>query len=203
MIYISNDFKSIFFINYKCCFSSFETLLKEGKIKRWNPEIKIKEDINFYIIIRHPLTRLLSFFNDKFISSINNDQHNKQISQITMCDFYNKDKLYSMKMTFSDFVNAIQRGYNDCHIIQQSNILKQFNVLNKYNKNINFIKLESKNFHKKVSSLIGYEFIQINTTKNMLNNNKKATINDINEKDLNYIYSIYKKDYTIFEYDKN
>ena len=32
----------------------------------------------------------------------------------------------------------------------------------------------------------------------------KVTIHkSLNNKDLNFIYSIYKKDYTIFEYDKN
>lgn len=39
MIYYTNNFKEIFLINYKCCFSSFDELFKNNKINKYTKKI--------------------------------------------------------------------------------------------------------------------------------------------------------------------
>ena len=72
MIYITKDFKNIFFINLKCGYSTFENMVKNNQILKLNihyDNSKLNEtiinnidpDVKLFLIMRCPILHLWTF----------------------------------------------------------------------------------------------------------------------------------------------
>lgn len=195
MIYYTNNFKEIFLINYKCCFSSFDELFKNNKInkytkKNYNELIKkIKEHTKIYFIIREPLNRLKSFYNDKFKYCFDGTYVNcdEQYCQKNMYKYFNKNKIKNLNFSFNDMVSCIKNGYKDGHIKLQCELLN--NLIKK--ENCEIIKLEDNNFNNKIKSILGFELPRNNITKNKFDYS-------LTEENLKFIREFYKNDYILY-----
>jgi hypothetical protein len=205
MLYVTKNYTTLFYINFKCCYSTFYELVKKGHLISLDNNGKclnlalcraISNKItNVYIIVRSPYSRLLSFYNDKFLSCFMNNISCSQDCQNNMYKYFNKEKIATMKFTFSDLVQAIKMGYSDPHIYKQANILRQRIC----GKPINILKLEDPEFNDKLSKLLNTEIPKSNSTSSVEN---KITINDITQDDKEFIYNIYKSDFITFNYTK-
>jgi len=192
MIYITKNLSAILYVNLKCCYSSFEELYRKGKIlkidKNKEGEVLIskinKQFVKIYIIVRCPYKRLKSFYNDKFIKNINNPK--TQECQKNMYQYFDKDKLHSLQFSFSDFIDALKKGYNDPHIVVQSNIYKLRN-------RTQIIKMESPHFSDIIFNIIKSRLPHSNKTTY----DRKIVISELNKK---YIYDRYKIDFINFGY---
>ena len=95
MIYITLYYLKIFYINLKCCFSTFEDLVKHNKIIKLSPNYtneiykhlqdKISKNVNIYCIVKNPFHRFVSFYKDKFIECFKNKN-----ATITIFDRFGK-----------------------------------------------------------------------------------------------------------------
>lgn len=195
MLYLSLDKKNIFIINFKCCYSSFESLAKKKKILKVRSVYKISniEECKIWIITRHPYKRFLSFYKDKFIDSVISDNILRQSCQLNMLRFFNLKKITDKKMTISNLISAIKNGYKDSHLYLQSNVLKS-NFFK--SKKINFLKMEDKEFSNKCLSLIGSEIPKINST------NSGSLIKNLKSEEKSFLYDFYKDDFEKFSYEK-
>ena len=141
MIYITKDFKNIFFINLKCGYSTFENVLvKNNKILKLNINYdnsklnetilnKIDPDVKLFLIMRCPFSRICSFYQDKFIDCVKNS-NTEQWCHTLMYKHYNREIILQSKFTMSHLINAMKNGYNEGHIFPQSDIIK-YNVFKK------------------------------------------------------------------------
>lgn len=198
MLYITNDYKNIFFINLKCCYSSFENILvKKGRIIKLNKEYdnsilnqdileKIPDDVKLYLIVRSPYSRFCSFFQDKFINCIDID--NEQECHEIMYNYYDKEIIRSSEFTIKHLIDAMKRGYNEDHIIPQSNILK-YNI---FKKDITVLRLEDPHFYKECIPILKCMFPHDNYT----GGGKK--INMLSSEDRLFIDEYYKDDFIIY-----
>jgi hypothetical protein len=202
MIYITKDYKNIFFINLKCCYSLFENqLVKKGNIlklnKGYNNSLldetildKISEDVKLYLIIRSPYSRFCSFFIDKFISCFSN-KYNEQLCHKKMYDYYDKEHVTSSKFTIPELIDAMKRGYNEGHIYPQSDILK-YNI---FKKDITVLRLEDPTFTNKCRSILKCKF----PVDNYTGGGKKTSM--LSLEDTEFIKEYYKDDFTIYSMD--
>ena len=209
MIFMSNDKKNIFFINLKCAFSSFNDLVKQGKLKKishgWslacikNDEYKIKnlpKDVKFWMVVRCPYKRFLSFYRDKFINCFYkniNFKFRNQECQINMYKYFDKKKIENLEFKISDLIKSIKLGYFDGHLEHQNKIL-DCKLLENNKKKINFLKLESEDFNKNIKNLIGHQFVKSNSTSDL-------THITLSESEKKFVKDYYKKDFEIFNYD--
>jgi hypothetical protein len=207
MIYIKNDYTAMFYINYKCCYSSFEKMVSTGLVKRFNPVINSIETRNIlmnlcknnakqYIIVRSPYSLLVSFYNDKFLKCFDGTINKPiQICQQKMFNFVNPDKIKKLNFTFSEFITALKRGYMEDHIGYQSNIMSK--VLLKSQPTI--LKMDSGDFNNTMKSILKIDIPKSNTTNGVKN---KVTVGSISPIDKDFIYNFYKKDFAVFNYPK-
>lgn len=207
MIYIKNDFSAIFYINYKCCYSSFEKMVSNGLIIKFEPVINSPETRNIlmrlcknnakqYIIVRSPYSLLASFYNDKFLKCFDGTINKQtQICQQKMFNFVNPDKIKELQFTFPEFISTLKRGYMEDHIGYQSNILYKVLLASKPI----ILKMESDGFNSTINSILGFNIPISNTTNDVKN---KVTVNSISPTDKEFIYNFYKKDFMIFNYPK-
>jgi hypothetical protein len=205
MLYVTKNHTILFYINYKCCYSTFYELVQKGHIisldnngtclnlalcRTLSPKIT-----SVYIIVRSPYSRLISFYNDKFLKCFVKNKSVNQGCQKNMYKYFSKEKIASMNFTFSDLITAMKKGYSDPHIYKQSNILKQKITGNK----INILKMDDPDFNIKLSKMLNTEIPKSNSTETVEN---KITINDITQADKEYIYNLYKNDFITFNYSK-
>ena len=200
MIYITKDYRNIFFINLKCCFSSFErNLLEEDKILKLNIKwsnntldnemlSKIPEDVKLYIIIRNPISRFCSFYKDKFVACFNCEpKNNKQNCHICMYKYFSEEYILKKGLSISDIISAIKLGYNEGHISRQSDILK----CNIWNKDINIIRMEDPEFNNICKSIIGCEMPYVNSTEG-------NQIQELTVEDTDFLCEYYKADFELY-----
>lgn len=202
MIYVTKDYQHVFFINLKCGYSTFEKLYKTGKILKLNKEYqnnvfyseifdKINIDsVTIWTIMRNPLSRLCSFYKDKFYNCFleHNLQYRNQKCQIEMYKIYNKQKIENREFTISEFVDSINRGYIDDHIIPQSKLFS-FNL---FKKDINILQMEDIDFNKKCRDIIGIELLP---KENVTNSSNIVLM----ESDKDILIKIYKEDIESFQ----
>jgi hypothetical protein len=202
MLYITKDYKNIFFINFKCCFSLFENILvKKRKIlklnKGYNNSLldetildKIPEDVKLYLIIRSPYARLCSFYVDKFIACLNG-KYNEQWCHKKMYKYYDKELIMGSKITISQLIDAMKRGYIEDHIYPQSNILK-YNI---FKKDITILRLEDIDFTNNCRSILKCKF----PVDHYTGGGKKINILSLEDKE--FIEEYYKDDFELYEKD--
>ena len=201
--FISTDYKNIFIINFKCGFSSFCKLIKLGKV-RW---LDINEINNYplydiYLIVRNPYNRFLSFYNEKFVCAYNNthtqkenrvklSENNEQLCQKLLYKYHNKEDLFNMRFSITDFINCIKKGYKDYEGNEQSShMIKQSECIKKLKKNIKLkiIKIEDTHYSIILEKLLGVKFPHEN-------NNKSSNLMQLlSNKDKQFIYEYYKED---------
>ena len=145
MIYISNQLKNIFLVNFKVCYTTFQLLLYKNIVNIINDiDFSLYQDYEIYIIVRNPINRIESFYRDKILSVLRKEKKITQDSIKLMLDYFDEDYLLN-NFTISDLCNIIKKKYTEIHICCQSDIYKY--VLNKINnKKINIVKLEDKDF---------------------------------------------------------
>lgn len=202
MIYITKDYRNIFFINLKCCFSTFEDLVKNKKLYKisgmYNNIIdskiknKIKNDVKLYIIIRNPYNRFLSFYCDKFKYCFNGlyKDCDKQFCHKQIYKYYPESKIRNLNFEIDDLINCIKKGYWDCHLDHQNNIIKN----NIFGKKLIHLKMENENFNDILENIIGCKIIKSNSTSNL---KKQHILSDSNKL---YLYNLYYEDFKKFSY---
>ena len=200
MLYVTNDKKCIFIINYKCCYSTFEHLVKTNQIIRLlrkrkklkslsqiSSKIRGMKNYKLILITRNPYSRLLSFYFDKFINKIKKGQYNLEC-QTKMYKYFPLEYIKNGKFTFSNLIEAIKKGYDDKHVRSQSiilgkELLKEFTIL----------KMEEIDFSITLQALIGVENLPHK------NKTKKGNIT-ISNGDKKKIYKLYRSDFNNFNY---
>ncbi len=201
MIYVSKDFSSIFYVNFKCCYSSFELMFKMGLVYRFNRnnlrmiQIIRQKNPTQYVIVRSPYSRLVSFYNDKFLQCFDGTVNKQsQTCQQLMFRFVDQNKIKNLQFTFSEFINTLKRGYMEQHIHQQSNILASLVIKKPYI----VLKMDDPSFNDTMKNLLKCEMPKDNTTTYIKN---KMTVDQITPEDKDFIHKFYEKDFVIFKYD--
>lgn len=207
MIYITNDYKNIFFVNLKCCFSTFENMVKNKKIYRlsgkYNNIINIrnskiknvqKNDVKLYIIIKNPYKRFISFYNDKFKCCFDGTYKDcdKQTCQKKIYKYYPESKIRNLNFEINDLINCIKKGYWDGHLDLQKNIIK-YNI---FGKKLIHLKTENENFNEILQNIVGCKIPKSNSTSNL----QKTNI--LTDGDKLYLYNLYYEDFKQFGYLK-
>lgn len=195
MIYVTKDLLNIFFINPKCCFSTFEELVKNNSLIKLENKINIKitDKTKLYCIVRNPYNRFLSFYNDKFICCFDGTYKNcdKQPCHLKIFNYFPKSKIIKLNFSIDDLIMCIINGYMDWHLNPQNLILNT----NITGKEINYLKMEDKHFNKKLKEIIGCEIPRSNSTSSK----KKPILSETNKL---IIYKLYQKDFEMFNYSK-
>lgn len=195
MIYITKDYKNIFFVNLKCCFSTFENMVINKNLYRLNEKYsKIKNDVKLYIIIRNPYNRFISFYNDKFKCCFDGTykDYDKQTCQKNIFKYYPESKIRNLNFEINDLINCIKKGYWDPHLDFQNSITKY----NNFGKKLIHLKIENENFNDNLQNIIGCKIPKSNSTSHL----KKTNI--LTDSDKSYIYNLYYEDFKQFSYLK-
>jgi len=202
MLYATPDYKNVFFINYKCCYSTFECLCLMGAVKRINTKTRYVDNIHFknrldvkvWLIMRDPYARIASFYKDKFVNCYDEDhnnsskQYDNQGCQKKMYKYYNESKIRSLDFKLSDLIGAIKRGYNDAHILPQANILHN----NQFSGQVHVIRIEDEEFAEKCREIFGFELLRVNSS------DSKGCLSELTEDDRAFIYERYKCDFDLY-----
>lgn len=202
-MYITKDYLNIFFINLKCCRSTFESLVELNKINilknggkfdmdKYN---KIEKNAKIWMIVRCPYERFCSFYVDKFKNCFETDYHERKIFQPfkkNIYDYHDQSKIEQLEFSIKDLINVIKKGYVDDHLKSQCDIIKQ----NIFNKDINILRMDDPKFNKICESILGFDMIKRNVT----NGGKKKDIL-LDDKDREFLQEKYKKDFEL--YSKN
>jgi hypothetical protein len=199
MIYITLDYSNIFYVNLKCCFSTFEDLATDKKIIKLSPNYtnniykhlldKIPENVKVFCIVKNPFHRFVSFYKDKFIESFKN-KNTDQWCQKNVYKYFSKEKIKNFNFNLSELINTIQLGYWDEHICLQSKILEQ----DVFNHKINILKVEDKLFNQKCEEIFGFQ-LKIKNKTDSYEYISKLTLND-----KLFLYDLYEKDFHTFNY---
>jgi len=203
MLYTTLDYTNVFFINYKCCYSTFENLCKKGLVKRINTNTRYVDDIHFknrldiklWLVMRDPYSRVASFYKDKFINCYNGyhdnsiKQYDNQSCQNKMYKYYNESKIRSLEFKLSDLIDAIKRGYTDGHILPQADILR----INQFSGQIHIIRIEDEEFANKCKEIFGFELLRHNSS------DSESCLDELTEHDRAFIYDKYKCDFDLYK----
>lgn len=188
--YTKDENPKVFIVNYKVCFSSFEHLVRQNILLNGFNKKQLLKNASLYIIVRDPIKRFLSFYKDKIIDKIFNKLTFKQNCHQQLLKYYSKEYIMNKKFTIDNMINVLENGYNEAHLIPQSNIYKEALLINK---NINILKIEDINFNKKICDIIKID--------NFLNINKSKSIEiELNELQIIKLKKIYEEDYKNFNY---
>ena len=195
MLFIKND-QIVFIINYKCLFSTFNKLVDNKNIlkKKNIKSIQILSKKQFYIIVKNPIKRLISFYKDKILNQVKILNKFTQNCIQELLKYYNKEFIISTKFNFSILVDAIKKGYRNKHFDPQFILydeIKDFDI----NINIQIMKVEDENFNTNLENIL-------NTTLSKSNNTDYIIFNEeIKQDDINYLKEFYKRDYELFNYN--
>jgi hypothetical protein len=198
MLYITPDYKNIFFINLKVCYSSFGVLYKENKVLKlnigWNDNRidesmldKIDPSVKLYIIMRCPYSRICSFYKNKFVDTFKKVPVNDGECQKEMYKYFCEKKIRNGEFTITDMINMIKLGYRNPHIKLQSDILSNYS----FKKNINIIKLEDPEFNNILKSILGYDMPHANSSGG-------GKIDMLSPESKEFIYELYKADFDLY-----
>ena len=110
--------QNLFYVNFKCGYSTFERLREAGIVKYYYGRTK---GMTIYFITRDPYKRLESFYREKMIKNVNPSLN--QYCQQKLLHHFPKERLINRKVTFQEFIKALEAGYNDEHIALQSGII--------------------------------------------------------------------------------
>jgi len=119
MYYISKCKKNIIIINLKVCYSTFETLRKNGYIENYTIDPKTINNYNLYIIVRDPIKKILSFYKDKILKQVKYLKVFNQHCTQKLLSFNDEKFIISDNYTISSFLDCMKKGYNDEHIMKQ------------------------------------------------------------------------------------
>ena len=202
-VYSSKDGTKIFLINLKCYYSSFEHLASQNKVLKMKREQlnSLKGNPTFYMIVKNPYKRLLSFYKDKFIRNVHQFNSNTicndltkciQICQKNMLNYASKDKIKNKQFSENDFINALKKGYDDSHLTPQSIVYKD---TQQYTKNIHLIYIDDPEQRKFLEQLIGYTFPHLNK----INGSNNYTITP---KVIEYVNKKYDEDFNHLHFRK-
>lgn len=193
ILYISKDKSVVFLINFKACYSTFETLKKNNVIYT-NNDINddIFKNIPIYLITRDPIKRFVSFYKDKIINQLKNLKRFDQYCHKEFLKFYSEEFIKSDKFNIDSVLNALEKGnYNDAHLRHQNN---NYHEIKKINKNIKIIKMEDEHFEDKICKLLNInELPKCNTTSHIQNI-------ELSNEQINRLKKIYQDDYKEFNY---
>jgi len=117
VVYYKDD--NVFYVNFKCGYSTFEKMRAAGKVKYYYGSLKGK---TVYFITRDPYKRLESFYRDKMVKHMNPKLN--QFCQQKLANFFTREELISRQVSFEQFIKAIEKGYTDEHVALQSKILR-------------------------------------------------------------------------------
>jgi hypothetical protein len=194
MLFVVNN-KIIFIINYKCLFSTFNNdkltfIKKERKIEN----IDLLPIKNFYIIVKNPIKRLISFYKDKILNQVKTLNKLSQNCIQQLLNFYDEKFIKSKKFNFSCLVDAIKKGYRNDHFNPQHILyddVKKFDT----NINIEIMKVEDNKFNNNLKNIL-------NIPMNKLINNTNHIIfeEELKEDDIIFLKKFYKRDYELFNY---
>jgi len=203
MLYATLDYANVFFINYKCCYSTFENLCKRGLVKRINTSTQYIDDIHFknrldiklWLVMRDPYSRIVSFYKDKFVNCYNGylnnplKRYDDQGCQKRMYKYCNESKIRSLDFKLSDLISAMKRGYNDPHISPQADVLH----INQFSGQINIIRIEDDEFANKCKEIFGFELLRHNSS------DSEHCLDALTEDDRAFIYDKYKRDFDLYK----
>ena len=188
--YTKDENPKVFILNYKVGFSSFKHLVNKNILLNGKNKNQLLKNSSLYIIVRNPIKRFLSFYKDKIIDKIFNKETFKQNCHQQLLKYYSKEYIMNKKFTIDNMIDALENGYNEAHLIPQSNIYKEALLINK---NINILKMDDINFNKKICDIIKID--------NFLNINKSKSIEiELNELQIIRLKKIYEEDYKNFNY---
>jgi hypothetical protein len=134
MLYLSNDSRYLFVVNLKCGYSTFEQMHASGLVRKLN----IRYDNNRYekvvldtldmatvrivMIVRDPLDRFFSFYQDKFVRRYAEGQQDCQLSLYAQLGT-------KRRISIHELVHAIREGYHDGHLLPQKDIVSSCTLL--------------------------------------------------------------------------
>lgn len=202
MLYKSIFNNNIFIINYKCGFSTFQHLTYHEKfVQRINFDI-IKENLdeyNFYIIVREPIKRFVSFYKDKFIQAPrNNIEFNENKYNLHLNNYFKNYILNDFninKLTINLLCEMIKNKYHcEGHLVKQSD--GDYKKIRENNIHINIVKMENLNFNDILCELIGIKFdiLKVNNTNGIKINE------ELNEENYVYLKNVFDDDFKEFNY---
>jgi len=207
-LYLSKKTNKVFIVNYKCCYSTFENLKFINKLNEIYVDYSncslfykgIDKDIildcneyDFYLVMRDPIKRVISFYKDKVVRLVRHFENFSQECNQLLLNFYNKNYLIK-SFTISDLVGVMKMGYYDAHIQNQSILYHDHKNIIK--KNINIIKMEEDNFNKKLSELI---YGDSNSYIPKSNNTEGVLMDSVlSEDDIFFLKKYYDDDYKLY-----
>lgn len=200
MLYKSKKNNNVFIVNYKCGFSTFENLMHHDKVVEMvniNDILKNIKKYNIYIIVRNPISRVISFYKDKFIqapqssTTFNSIEYKKFLNQYFK-NFTNID-LTKNEFNINILCECLKKGYShEGHLVPQSD--GDYKILSKYT-NINIIKMEDDDFNENILNILNHDnILKVNNTQGVKYN---EIITDFNTK---YLIDVFEQDYKTFGY---
>ena len=121
VMYINKRKDTVFIVNLKCGYSTFEHLVKKGIVKRYIGPIRHKYKI---MIARDPYKRLESFYKAKLHKGIRTPI--RQHCQKQLLKYVEKQRFLNKQISFQEFMVIVMHGYRDEHIEPQTNIMPPF-----------------------------------------------------------------------------
>lgn len=193
MFYKTFDSSSIFLINLKAGYSTFDKM-RQKKLLVEEQTLDKDKNVKIYCVIRNPYNRFLSFYTDKFKWCFNGKQTDKncdlQFCQTKIYQYFPKNKIRNLEFEIDDLIECIKNGYWDKHLDKQVNIINENNLSVE---EIILLRMEDTHFNKNVKTIIGIDDIEIiNSTtriKPLLTNENKS-----------FLYNLYKEDFIKFNY---
>jgi len=187
MLY-SKDY-NMFVVSPKCGYSTFDYLKKKNVVKETELKYLRSPSVKIFVIVRNPISKLESFYKDKFC--IQKNAFN-QVCQRNILAFVDYKTIRDGDFSFHDFIETMKRGYMDEHIWP-------FTAQSAYsiykNRNPSILKFEDPQFSEKLRNLLGIDSLP------RLHATHTYDINiDISADDIAFIKRIYKKDFTSFHY---
>lgn len=200
-IYISNKNKNVFCVNLKVGFSTFESLHKAGFLSKISSSSTEFKNNPAFVIVRDPLSRLVSFYNH-WVIDVKKNHEFKTFCQHQLTAVYEKDFIISKQFTFSNLVHAINMKtkyfFINKHLVPQYRIHQDISSVNN---NVNYIKIEDSKFNSITSKLIGVDHLaRVNSSSKNRTHPDAISLDRVAKSDIATVEKLYKKDYEIFNY---
>ncbi len=203
-IYISNKNRNVFCVNQKVGFSTFESLCKNAALSKISSSSTEFKNNPAFVIVRDPLSRLVSFYNH-WVIDVKKNHKFKTFCQHQLTAVYEKDFIISKQFTFSNLVHAIniktKYFFINQHHVPQHRIYQEISSVNN---NVNYIKMEDSKFNSITSKLIGVDDLaRVNSQPKNKTHPDSICLDRVAKSDIATVEKLYKKDYEIFNYNND